>query len=54
MFKSFDFFPKVLEDQPFKKTVCGGMLFVVTFITIFALIFNELYLTFIQGELIMH
>lgn len=53
MFKSLDFFPKVLEDQPFRKTMCGGILFVLTFLTIIALLCNEIYMTFIQGELVI-
>jgi hypothetical protein len=53
MFKSFDIFPKVLEDQPLRKTVMGGILFTVTFVTIATLVFYEVYLTFIKGELMI-
>jgi hypothetical protein len=51
MFKSFDMFPKIMEDQPTFKTCTGGLLSLFTISTIIILIMNEFYLTFIKGEL---
>lgn len=45
--QNFDFFPKIQQDQPVRKTISGGTLFVLILAAIIILILAQFYAIFI-------
>lgn len=54
MLKHLDFFPKVLQDQPIRYTICGGLLYVCTLLLAVTLVVNEVVLAFTQVSIQQH